>query len=379
MFAHIFTNRLRCLTRDRITVFWTMLFPIILALFFNAALRNIDKAESFSPVAAAVVDDAAYRSDDAFRAALAGVSTGDGRLFDLTVTTKNEAQALLRSGKIFGYYEAGSPVSLTVGASGFESSLMQTFADSYLQMSAAARDILTADPAAAPKLAQAAQAAQADRLRDVPVSRAAADSSLAYFYALIAMSCLYTGFWGVREVTDIQADLSPRAARVNVAPVKKSRAFFASMTASFVLSASEILLLLAFLRFALGIDFGARTGLVVLTSLVGSLLGLSTGAFIGAVVKGGENLKTGVLLGFTMTGCILSGMMVQSIKTLVQNRVPVLAWLNPVNLLSDSFYCLYYYDSLHRYALNMAAVCAFVAVFCVVTYLIIRRRKYASI
>ena len=96
-------------------------------------------------------------------------------------------------------------------------------------------------------------------------------------------------------------------------------------------------------------------------------------------MKGGENLKTGVLLGFTMTGCILSGMMVQSIKTLVQNRVPVLAWLNPVNLLSDSFYCLYYYDSLHRYALNMAAVCAFVAVFCVVTYLTIRRRKYASI
>ncbi len=229
MFAHIFTNRLRCLTRDRITVFWTMLFPIILALFFNAALRNIDKAESFSPVAAAVVDDAAYRSDDAFRAALAGVSTGDGRLFDLTVTTKDEAQTLLRSGKIYGYYEAGSPVSLTVGASGFESSLMQTFADSYLQMSAAAKDILTADPAAAPKLAQAAQA-QADRLRDVPVSRAAADSSLAYFYALIAMACLYTGFWGVREVTDIQADLSPRAARVNVAPVKKSRAFFASMT-----------------------------------------------------------------------------------------------------------------------------------------------------
>ena len=130
---------------------------------------------------------------------------------------------------------------------------------------------------------------------------------------------------------------------------------------------------------ALGIDFGARTGLVVLTSLVGSLLGLSTGAFIGAVVKGGENLKTGVLLGFTMTGYILSGMMVQSIKTLVQNRIPVLAWLNPVNLLSDSFYCLYYYDSLHRYALNMAAVCAFVAVFCVVTYLTIRRRKYASI
>ena len=60
--------------RDRITVFWTMLFPIILAIFFNAAMRNIDKAESFSPVAAAVVDDAAYRSDDAFRAALAGVS-----------------------------------------------------------------------------------------------------------------------------------------------------------------------------------------------------------------------------------------------------------------------------------------------------------------
>ena len=378
MFAHIFTNRLRCLTRDRMTVFWTLLFPIVLSLFFNASLRNIDKAESFSPVAAAVVDDAAYRNDAAFRAALAGVSTGDGRLFELSVTTKDEAASLLQSGKIAGYFTAGSPLTVTVGEASFEASLLQTFADSYLQMTAAAKDILATDPAAAQKLAQAVQT-QTDYLRDVPVTSAAPNSSYAYFYSLLAMACLYAGFWGVREVTDIQADLSPRAARVNVAPVKKSKAFFASMSASFVLSFAENLLLLAFLRFVLGIDFGARAGLVVLTSLVGCLLGLSGGAFLAAVVRGSEDLKTGVMLGFTMTGCVLAGMMYQGIKTDIQNSAPLVGWLNPVNLLTDAYYALYYFDTLDRYALNMAVLCCFVVVFSVVTYLTIRRRKYASL
>ncbi|MGI5979427.1 MAG: ABC transporter permease [Oscillospiraceae bacterium] len=378
MFAHIFTTRLKCLLRDRMSVFWTLLFPIVLALFFNVSLRNIDNMDRFTPTAAAVVDDAAYQNDAGFRAALEAVSTGDDRLFALSAVSKSEADELLKSGKISGYFSLNGGLSLTVNASNFDTSLMETFADSYLQMSAAAGDILSSDPTAYEKLAEALST-QAEYLRDVPVSSAEPDSSFAYFYSLLAMTCLYAGFWGVREITDIQADLSARAARVNIAPVKKNKAFFSSMSASFVLSFSEILILLAFLRFVLGIGFGTRAGLVVLTSLVGCLLGLSGGAFIAAVVKGGEDVKTGIMLCFTMVGCVLAGMMYQGIKTDIQNNIPVLGWLNPVNLLSDAYYALYYFDSLDRYLLNIGVLCAFVAVFSTGTYLTIRRRKYASL
>jgi len=379
MFVHIFTTRLKCLLRDRGTIFWTMMFPIVLALLFNATLRNIDaRAEGFQPVSIAVINDAAYAEDTPFQKALEAASTGDDRIFSLTLVTREEAESLLEAGTVSGYYAAGDPISVTAGSSGFEASLMKTFADSYTQTRYAANDILEKDPRSYEKLA-AAVSEQTDYLRDAAVSDAEPDSSYSYFYSLLAMACLYAGFWGLREVEDIQADLSDRAARVNIAPVKKGKAFFSSMAASFVISMSEILLLFAFLRFALAIDFGVRTGLVLLTTLVGCLIGLSGGAFIGAVVKGSENLKTGVMLGLTMTGCVFAGMMYQEIKMLIEKNAPFVKWINPVNLLSDAYYSIYYLPTLERFWLDIAVLGAFIAVFRAGTYFTVRRRRYANL
>jgi ABC-2 type transport system permease protein len=87
MFAHIFINRLKCLLRDRVTMFWTLMFPIILATLFNMALSNISSAETFKAIDIAVVDDANYQKDQYFKVVLNEVSKGDNRLFNLNVTS----------------------------------------------------------------------------------------------------------------------------------------------------------------------------------------------------------------------------------------------------------------------------------------------------
>jgi len=379
MAAHVFCTRLKCLLRDRATVFWTMAFPIILALLFNATLRNVDKiSESFHPVEAAVIDNAAYEKDSFFKEALNAVSNGEGRIFDLTPVSEEEADDLLKDGTISGYFTAGDPVTVTAGGSGFEASLMQTFADSYLQMAYASANIMETQPQAYEKLMTSLNE-KTEYLRDVSISDAEPDSAYSYFYSLLAMACLYAGFWGLKETEDIQADLSARAARVNTAPVKKGKMFFSSLAASFVISMTEILLLFLFLRYVLAIDFGMHTDLVLLTTAAGCLLGLSGGAFIGAVVRGSENLKTGVMLGLTMTGCMLAGMMYQGIRTQILENAPVVGWINPVNLLTDAYYNIYYMPSLGRFWSDIAALCAFIAVFSAGTFLKIRRQKYASL
>lgn len=378
MFAHIFTYRLKCLLRDRTIVFWTMLFPILLALFFNLSLRNLATNEEFHPIPVATVNDAAYRKDTGFRAALKGISEGGDKIVTVTETTEKDARQLLADGKVDGVFTVKNGLKLQVSHSGFNQSILQSFADAYLQTSSAMEDILKSDPAAYEKLVQNMKQ-QTEYLKDQPISSANPDYTLCYFYSLIAMACLYTGFWGLKEITDIQANLSERAARVNVAPVHKLKAFLSSMAAAFVVSFSEILIFLAFLRFCLNIDFGPCTGYVIFTSFVGCVVGLSLGAFISAVTKGRENIKLGLLLGYTMTGCVLAGMMYQGVKTIVQDNAPILGYLNPVNLLSDAFYALYYYTVMSRYWLNIGLLGAFALVFCTGTYLMIRRRKYASL
>lgn len=378
MFAHIFVNRLKCLLRNRANLFWTLVFPILLAVFFNMALRGINSSESFHPVQVAVVNDAAYQKDASFRTALKSVSEGKNRIFTLTVTTKDNAAKLLADGKVDGYLTDGTKIGMTVNRSASSQSIIQLFLDSYLQTSSAAENIMKTDPTAYRQMAEALKT-QVDYMKNTPIGSAAPDNYLSYFYSLIAMVCLYGSFWGMDEVRDIQANLSDCAARVNLVPVHKLKIFLSSMTAAFLVNFSEILIFLVFLRYGLRIDFGPKTGFVFLTSLMGCLIGLSMGAFIGSLMKN-EGLKIGISLGVNLGGCALAGMMgQQGIQYFIQQHAPVVEYLNPVNLVSDAFYCLYYYSTYGRYWLNIGLLCAFIAVFCTVTYFIIRRRKYASL
>ncbi|MET1248151.1 ABC transporter permease [Sporolactobacillus sp. STCC-11] len=380
MFTHIFIYRFKCLIRDKQLVFWTLLFPILLGTFFYMAFSNLNNEETFQPIDAAVVNDSAYQHDTQFRSVMENVSKGKDRLFHLKVASnREEAEKWLKKDKIKGFFTSGGVIKLTVKDTGISQSIMKSFADQYRTSSSMVTSIVKENPKALQNGLLEDIGDHRSYTKEVSGGSAEPNNVLNYFYSLIAMACLYGSFWGMKEVTDIQADITDRAARVNTAPVHKLKAFLAGSCAALVILFAEILILLAYLRFGLNISFGQRAGYVVLTALIGSVLGISFGAFIGAVIKAGEGLKIAFLIMVTMAGSFLSGMMYMNMKYLIAAYVPPLAWLNPVNLLTDAFYALYYYDSLHRYALNMGMMFLFIIFFCAGTYLIVRRRKYASI
>ena len=86
MSLHIFGNRLKCLLRDKENVFWTMLFPILLAVFFNLALSNVNAGESFQAIKLAVVNNSSFHNDQALQTALDAAAAGEQKLFELTLT-----------------------------------------------------------------------------------------------------------------------------------------------------------------------------------------------------------------------------------------------------------------------------------------------------
>ena len=66
MFIHIFIYRLKCILMDRELVFWTMLFPLVLATLFNMTIANLGNGQTFSPIDIAVVENEAWHKDDNF-------------------------------------------------------------------------------------------------------------------------------------------------------------------------------------------------------------------------------------------------------------------------------------------------------------------------
>ena len=382
MFRHIFSYNLKTLLRTKEVIFWTLLYPIALATFFFLAFGNLGNAERFETIDVALVKDAHFESGTPFYTALSFISdlggeASDDDVFHVALTDEKTADRMLDEGEVSGVITYDGAPALTVGESGFDQTIIKGFLDSYRQTESTVTQIIKQDPDALRKGLIADIADRTEYVREDAGNNP--DTTVIYFYTLLAMTCLFAGTVGIQETIKIQADLSPLAARRNVAPVQKFRLFLSSVSAAILLQFVIILLVLAFVVFVLSIDFGPKTGLVLLTCAVGCVTGMFFGTFVSAAVKRGEGIKYAVVISVTMVCSFLAGMMGADMKYVVQQNVPALGYINPVNLITDAFYSLYYYDGLSRYALNIALLGCMAAVFATLTCLILRRQKYASI
>ncbi len=380
MFFHIFTYRLKCLLRDKDMLFWTLLFPIVLGTLFYFAFGSLtSKTEAFEPCPIAVVDNDAYRANKTFVQTLEAVSTGDDPLLELTTATQEKAEERLKAGTIDGYITVGETIGLTVKSSGLNQSIVKAFLDQYLQNEKTFASILQNNPAAAQQGLFDELGNSQSYITEITLSGAVPDTMLNYFYALLAMSCLYGNYWGLRNTTEVQADLSSMGARRSLAPSHKLLAVVGDGLAALVIHFCEMLIVLAYLIFVLKINFGNQFGYVMLTALVGSITGVAFGTFVGSVFKCREGLKTAIMTGITMFCSFLSGLMYGSMKDVIAHNAPVLNYINPAALITDAFYCLYIYNSHTRFFLNIAILCGISLLFVLGSYLTVRRQKYDSI
>jgi ABC-2 type transport system permease protein len=381
MFKHVFNYRLKCLLRDRGTLFWTLIFSLLLATLFHFSIGQLagDTLERFNPIKVAVIDSQAYRADIGFQQMLESLSQpGEAQVLELTVVDEQQAERLLEDGAITGIINVDEAMGLTVKQSGIEQSILKAILDEYAYTSRTVASILTKNPAAAQQLF-AELADRRNYSEQVSFSDAKPDTILGFFYALIAMACMYSGFWGLRNAIDVQADLSARGARRSVAPTNKLGVVLSDAVAALVISFAEVLILLAYMAFVLRISFGNQMGYVLLTCLAGCVTGVSLGGFVGTVVRGNENVKTGILIGVTMTMSFLAGLMWIEVKDIIARKVPVLSYINPAALISDAFYSLYIFDTHRRFFINISMLLLLSAIMCTASFMQLRRERYANI
>lgn len=381
MLLHTYTYRLKCITRARQMMFWTLLFPILLSIFFYMAFSNLSSAETFSKIKMAVINDDAFKNDTNFKTALEGVSdpSVDDSLFDVTYTTKEDGEKLLNDGKVKGFIYLDNDINLVVKKTGLEQTIMKEFIDDYKQTSSTVTTIMSQNPQAMQNGLMDTITTQPNYLKEVTPSKAKLDIAVNYFYTLIGMACMYGGFLGMNEVIAVQANLSAQGARVNMAPTHKLKVCIMSLLAAATVQLFDVAALLAFLVFVLHVNFGTQIGYILLTCLVGTLTGVSFGSFIGSVVKGGLGIKIGMLIGSSMLMAYLSGMMYDKMKYIIATQAPIVGYLNPSSLITDCFYSLYYYDTHTVFFRDIFMLCGFIVFFSLVTYFILRRQKYASL
>ena len=377
MFLSIYGKRLLSCLRDKELLIWTWIFPIVLSTLFYATFSNLDTVGLLSIFPLGVVDDEAYRQDAMFRSALESVSGEDG-LFVLNVFSGvEEADTALENGDIDGYILAGEKPLLVVADDGITQTIAKGFLDRYLQTKSSVALILAQNPGAAQDLP--ALLTYADFTEEISLTQNPPSNKVSYFYALLALACLYGGFQGQYTVTYLQANLSALGARRTLAPIRRFRLYIYDLMAGITIQVLGMITVVLYITLVLRIDFGSKLGLVLLTCLIGSILGVAFGAMISAVSKMKEMAKTAILVAFTMVCSFLSGLMVGGINYIIAERAPVVSWLNPAARISDAFYALYYYDTYERYLLNIGIILAMAIAMFLVTAIFLRRQSYESI
>jgi ABC-2 type transport system permease protein len=167
----------------------------------------MSNVESFSAFPIGVVDNDEYRAQTYFSEALASVSAaGSGnRLFEVTLMTREQADDSLSNNKISGYILVEDGIHVVVKSSGLNQTILKGFVDSYLQQASAVMSILNDNPAAARNLKLAGGGSY---VKPAPLGGGSANVTVIMFYGLISMAVMFGGFWGRREVEDIQ-QISP--------------------------------------------------------------------------------------------------------------------------------------------------------------------------
>jgi len=379
VFWHIFSYRLKSTVRDVQTLFWTLAFPVILVSFFAMAFSNLENLTDFETVKIGLVNTQEYQDDAMLQAQFKAISEEEEPLFDVTMyDTGDEAAAALSDKSISGYVVEDDVLHLYISSTGINQTIMKEFLDWYLQTGSSVNNIIADNPAAAMQIS-GILSENVDYVSDINTNPNKPNSVLSFYYALIAMSCLYGSFMGSNEVTNVQANQSPKAARINLAPVHKLKVFAYSLCAATLTQYLSILILVAYMAFALKVDFGNQVGYILLASFAGCCAGVSMGAVVGALCKKSEGVKTAIIIASSMAMSFLAGLMAQNMKYTVTKALPILAYINPANLIADAFYALYYYNTFDRYFLNVGLLFAFSIVFYLIVYFVMRRQQYESL
>lgn len=371
MLFNLYKYSFRILLRDKSAVFWLLFYPIILATIYYFSFTNLLVGEEFEKI------DIAFVENENMPADLTSI-INESDMFNLKIVDIETAEDMLSKAEVSGYINYNNGVELVVNKEGIRESISKVFLDNYSQITQTLTNIFTSNP----ELMQTGFLQNID-FQNSHVEKISVGNQtnilVIFYYAMMAMTCLMSATLGSEAVIVIQANQSPIASRINMAPTHKLKSFMVLIASHMTFHIISVLLTLFYINVILGVDFGQSTAYVLLICAVGSFMGIAFGSFISAVVKKSAGVKIAIILTVILFGCFLSGMMNVDMKYIVQTKLPILAYINPANLITDGLYSLYYYDTLNRYFINLGLLGAYGLIFCILTYLILRRQKYASI
>ncbi len=282
-----------------------------------------------------------------------------------------------------GDFITNTKLSVMFKNNGSDQSMIKRMSDMYMNMQEASRQMasnttMSEDGEGFGDISKA-MSSDVPYIKEMELTKGDTDSFLIYMYNLIAMVGIFGSMSGLTIAQNLQANLSDQAARRSCSGMPKIKQVLADLLAYYISHSLCVILTVTFITLVLRVNFGDRLPLVFLGGILGGIMGVSFGYFVGAIGKMSYGAKAGIIMALNMTLCFMSGLMVPGIKAMIIKYIPILNDINPVAIVADSFYYLSVDADLTRFWEKMAVVCIITLFFVLFGFLMTRRTKYASL
>lgn len=361
MFLHNFKNTFTVIIRDKFLIFWSLIFPIILGFFFSIALGNMFDSWDFEPINVSVNES--LRDDKYFNDFLNELESEKIiKIYDYEKLSDGEVTAYIKDHD-----------KIVFKKSGIYESLMENILNNYLRKANMYKKISKDKPGY--------NIGNLDINRDHIIDKSRKNLNIinTFFYALIGMQALYGYSLGLMIVYKHEANLSTLARRNSVAPISKTTNLLSSLLAGFIVNFTIVLFTIFIFNKLYGVDFSNKLLALIFLVALASIFGVLFGILIGVSNKASIEIKNGIGIAITMLLSYLSGMMNSDTKIIIQEKFPLINKLNPVSLINDGLYSLYYYDGLDRYWQDVKYLTLLILVFALISFIYTKGKQYDSI
>lgn len=383
MFFRLYKYNLIRYGRQKIMIFWNLLFPIILGSLFHVAFGSyMEKEVAFHQIPVACVEE--EKADENFTALLKSLE--EDEMIEVQFVKKEEGEKLLREEKVEGIFfnrrksssENEGEIVLVVSNQGMNQSILSTILEQYEQIKTTFVHIGTEHPekiqAAVRQLEEESSYLSEGSVLKEPVSLV-----LDYFYSLLAMNCLMGATAGLMSAVEFKANLSDLAARQVVTGTRRFGVLLPNLAAKITIQFVYLVFSLFYLTFALDVPLGNQWGLILLTLLMGDILGIVLGFFIGVLGKMKYSVKESLCVMFMLASSFFSGLMIAGVMRFMETYVPIFNRINPATLIVKSLYSINIYDSYGRYIQNMGTMFLMILALGAGAFALVRRERYASV
>lgn len=335
--------------RDMGFLFWCLLYPIILAMFFNAAFGGMLNPEIENI-------DVGIANDNQISYILEEIE-----FLNVHKVSDDDIVEKLHNEKIDGFVD--NELNLTVVKSGISQTIIKEVVEQIKETYKLNRPIDGSE-------------FTTDYVLDINQNSSPLVIS---FYSLIAMVSIYGMFAGIEISSSMQANLSNIGIRLNASPIKKSTFLLSGVIVALLLNLFSNLMLIIFTEYILKIHLFDEVKFSTIFIILGNLFGVALGIFIGASNKKSLNAKTLMSIGIALLLSFLSGMMGPWIKIVIDKNIPILGRINPVSIITNNLYRINLLGSTKSVEEGIIILILYSIALVIASYIFLRRKSYDSI